>query len=289
MENETRNIGLKQAKVLCQLPHQKRLNFFAKGLPIIQESADGYWKASLQLRGFPREAEVLRGHAVEEAAKALILIDAARCPKKLVSQHMGKIVGWFYDHLARLIYAEVIGWRPSHITELREYVRPLRESHSVEGEVGEFIFPNWSLYMRESQQYADVACEDGKEPYWSAPSSIDMGLSSFEPPILRLTKAMSALGMFSREGLRAITDIWDTTTFSALEDRGTALSLTRQLVNRLIEKDIPTQCATDEHVSTLVDLWQLPMYDLDFGLISVPLAELREEQERMLFEEMGLP
>ena len=59
--------------------------------------------------------------------------------------------------------------------------------------------------MRESQQYADVACEDGKEPYWSAPSSIDMGLSSFEPLILRLTKAMSALGMFSREGLRAIT------------------------------------------------------------------------------------
>ena len=93
MENETRNIGLKQAKVLCQLPHQKRLTFFAKGLPIIQESADGYWKASLQLRGFPREAEVLRGHAVEEAAKALILIDAARCPKKLVSQHMGKNCG----------------------------------------------------------------------------------------------------------------------------------------------------------------------------------------------------
>ena len=53
MENETRNIGLKQAKVLCQLPHQKRLNFFAKGLPIIQESADGYWKASLQPQGIP--------------------------------------------------------------------------------------------------------------------------------------------------------------------------------------------------------------------------------------------
>ena len=110
--------------------------------------------------------------------------------------------------------------------------------------------------MRESQQYADVACEDGKEPYWSAPSSIDMGLSSFEPLILRLTKAMSALGMFSREGLRAITEIWDTTTFSALgRSWGRPLSLTRQLVNRLIEKDLPTQCATDEHVSTLVNLW----------------------------------
>ena len=289
MESEFRNIGLKQAKVLCQMSHDKRLKFLANGLPIIQDSADGYWKASLQLKGFPREAEVLRGHAVEEAAKALILMDAARCPKKLVSQHMGKIVGWFYDYLARLIYAEVIGWRPSHTTELREYVKPLRESHSVEGEVGEFIFPNWSLYMRERQQYADVACEDGKEPYWSAPFSIDMGLSSFEPPALRLTKAMSALGMFSLEGLRAVSEIWGTTTFSTVEDRRMALSLTRQLVKRLVEADIPTQSATDDHVSALVDLWQLPMYDFDFGLINVPLAELKEEQERILITEMGLP
>ena len=289
MGNKIRNIGLRQAKVLCQMPHEKRLNFLADGLPVIHESAEGYWKASLQLRKFPREAEVLSGHAVEEAAKILILMDAVRCPKKLISEHIGKIVGWFYDHLARLIYAEVIGWRPTHITELRKYVRPLRLSHSVDGEIGEFIFPNWSLYMRESQMYADIACEEGKDPYWNAPSSVTLGMAPFEPPALTLTKAMSALGLFSAKGLIATSEIWSTTTFSDSEDCRDALSLTRKLVNRLVEQDIPTQSATDEHVGTLAHLWQLPMYDFDFELIDVPLEKLKKEQDRILFSEMGLP
>ena len=139
MGNTTRNIGLRQAKVLCQMSHKKRLEFLSEGLPKIQESAEGYWKASLELNESPREAEVLRGYAVEEAAKVLILMDAVRSPKKLVPGYMGKIVGWFYNHLTRLIYAEAIGWRPTHIDELREYVESVRKSHSVEGTVGEFI------------------------------------------------------------------------------------------------------------------------------------------------------
>ena len=271
------------------MTYEKRIAFLAEGLPVIHESAERYWRASLQLRTFPREAEVLSGHAIEEAAKILILMDAVRCPKKLVSRYIGKIVGWFYDHLARLIYAEAIGWRPTHLTELREYVGPLRQSHSLEGEVGEFIFPNWCLYMRESQLYADIACEEGKDPYWNTPLSVGMGMSTIEPPALTLTKAMSALGMFSEKGLKATSEIWGTTTFSVLEDRRDALSLTRKLVNRLIEQDIPTRTATNEHVQALINLWQLPMYDLNFELIDVPLEKLKEEQERILFAEIGLP
>ena len=168
-------------------------------------------------------------------------MDAVRCPKKLVSRHIGKIVGWFYNHLARLIYAETIGMRPTHLNELREYVRPHRESHFVEGAVGEHILPNWSLYMRESQMYADVACGENTGPYWHAPLSVDMGISSSEPLALTLTRAMSALGMFSAKGLVATSEIWGTMTFSALQDGQDARSLTRRLVNRLIEQDIPTK------------------------------------------------
>ena len=289
MGSKTPNIGLRQARAMCQMSYDKRLDFLAEGLPLIYESAEGYWAASLKLRGSPREAEVLSCHAVEEAAKVLILMDAVRCPKKLVSRHIGKIVGWFYNHLARLIYAEAIGWRPTHLNELREYVRPLRQSHFVEGSVGEFIFPNWSLYMRESQMYADVACGEDTGPYWHAPLSDDMGMSTFEPRALTLTKAMYALGMFSAKGLMATSDIWDTITFSAFEDGQDARSLTRILVNRLIEKGTPTQSATDEHVNALFRLWQLPMYDLNFEQIDVPLEDLKAEQESMLFAEMGIP
>ena len=255
---------------------------------MIHESAEGYWKVSLELDESPREAEVLRGYAVEEAAKVLILMDAVRCPKKLVSRNMGKIVGWFYNHLARLIYAEAIGWRPTHIDELRKYVESVRKSHSVEGAVGEFIMPNLSLYMRESQLYVDVVCEDEKDPYWNEPLSMGMG-TSFEPLILKLTRAMSVLGLFSLKGLNATSEIWEQMTFLSVEGAADALHFTRQLVNRLVVEEVPTEAASEENVKTLINLWQLPMYDFDFGLIEVPLDELKDEQERILFSEIGLP
>ena len=270
------------------MSHEKRLKFLSEGLPIIHESAEGYWKASLELDESPREAEVLRGYAEEEAAKVLILMDSVRCPKKLVSGYMGKIVGWFYNHLARLIYAEAIGWRPTHVDELRKYVESVRKSHSVEGAVGEFIMPNLSLYMRESQLYVDVVCEDERDPYWNEPLSTGMG-TSFEPLIVKLTRAMSVLGLFSLKGLNAISETWGQMTFSSVEGPVEALHFTRQLVNRLILEEVATETASEEDVKTLINLWQLPMYDFDFGLIEVPLDELKDEQERVLFSEFGLP
>ena len=95
--------------------------------------------------------------------------------------------------------------------------------------------------------------------------------------------------MFSTKGLMATSEIWGTKEFFALEDGRDARSLTRRLVNRLIEQDTPTLSATKEHVNTLFDLWQLPMYDLDLRPIDVPLEALKAEQENMLFAEMGIP
>ncbi|TAI59686.1 hypothetical protein CWO89_44920 [Bradyrhizobium sp. Leo170] len=68
-----------------------RLAFIAEGLPIIHASAKGFWSGSVELRGKPREAEVLAGFAKEEAAKILILLDIVRCPEKRIS---GKVTNW---------------------------------------------------------------------------------------------------------------------------------------------------------------------------------------------------
>ena len=82
------------------MKHDERLVFLAEGLPIILESAHGLWAASQQLSTMPREADVLRNHAEEEAAKVLIVMDMVRCPKKLCASKIGVMVNWFYDHLA---------------------------------------------------------------------------------------------------------------------------------------------------------------------------------------------
>jgi hypothetical protein len=100
------DIGLRQGRASCQMKHAERLDFIAEGLPLILESARGFWTASERLHDRPREADVLEGHAEEEAAKILILLDILRCPPKLSAGKIGTIIKWFYDHLAQLIYAK---------------------------------------------------------------------------------------------------------------------------------------------------------------------------------------
>lgn len=64
-----------------------------------------------------RESAILEGVATEETVKILILVDAVRCPAKLVPSKMNRFVDRFYDHLARLIYAEVVSWMPTHLAD----------------------------------------------------------------------------------------------------------------------------------------------------------------------------
>lgn len=97
------------------MSHEKRLAFLAEGLPIVLASAQGFWLVSCYLKGMPRETGVLKGFAEQEAAKTHILMDAVRCPRKVISSRMGKIVEWFYNHLAQLIYADTIIWRSMHV------------------------------------------------------------------------------------------------------------------------------------------------------------------------------
>ncbi len=73
-------------------------------------------------------ARILSTIAEEEAAKFLILIDAARCPRtrqRALAEHLPK----FNQHLAKGIYAQASWWNTATFGELRGYVdreRPKR-------------------------------------------------------------------------------------------------------------------------------------------------------------------
>ena len=282
-------IGLGQARVLCQMPHEKRLAFIAEGLPLILASAQGYWEAARRLEAQPREAEVVCGLAVEEAAKVLILMDAVRCPKKLVASKLGNITSWFYDHLARLIYAEAVGWRPTNVAELRRYVDLARRSHSVDGDVGQFIFPNWSKFGRESQLYVDILHEADRGPYWSEPSRVAINRFGMEPPALRLAGAMSKLGLFSPPSLKAVSEVWGQMTFIEEETLADARHLTRKLLKRLIQEERVPETTTQDEANYLFSEWQIPMYDLELDLIKVSMDELEAVQMDALGQAIGGP
>ena len=276
------------------MPHEKWLEFLSEGLPLILDNAKKYWEASRKLKDNPREGSVLQGFAEEEAAKILILMDAVRCPRSLISSKMGNIASWFYNHLARLIYSEAVRWKPMNVTQLREYVEEYRKSHSLEGYVGEYILPNWSVYERESLLYVDITCVDIDGTLaWDTPNydtAIDYLLVS---PALRVAEAMFSLGIFKTHGLKATSEVWGQTEFKNSESIAEAEVLLQLLLERLIEEGLPSAAATQEHVDRLYGDWQLPMYNFDFTQISVPVERLKEEQDHMLQVEMwdfyGLP
>lgn len=284
------DIGLHQARRLCQLGEGERLAFIAEGLPVILRSAQGFWTAAEKLQAHSREAKVLENYADEEAAKILILIDAVRCPPKLIASRLYTIVGWFYNHLARLIYAEAVSWKPTHLAELRGYVDRQRRGHYLEGHAGEYIAPNWAIYQRESLLYADVeAYQDGKLE-WSAPRDPPYGhFGSFRPHALRVVEAMEQVGMFTAGGLKAVSDIWSSLEYKDKEDHHDGRRLTEQLLTRLHAEGLILDTANDEHVGTLYNDWQIPMYNLEFSLIPVSLEELEAEQERELWSMVGDP
>lgn len=279
------NIGLRQARRLAELTFEARLAFIAEGLPIILNSARSLLKASKALTGQARESDILRGFAEEEAAKGLILLDIVRCPPKLVSQKLSVQMRSFYDHLARLIYAKACHMRPVTTVQLQEYVNYDRKTHYLEGNYGEYILPNSELFTRESKLYADIAAYEDKKLFWNVPHSYSDAMLRFDPPSLRVLEAFSALGVFSEDGLRIVSDVWGVTEFAGKVGAQESDNLIRLMVRRLIEENLPQESAKQDDIGLLHHAWQFPMYNVELTKIPVTLEELNAERDAQMPED----
>lgn len=274
------NIGLGQARRLAQMKHGERLQFIAEGLPIILASAAGFLAASEPLKNDrPRETDVLLGFAEEEAAKALILLDIVRCPPSRVASKIGTMVGWFYDHLARLIYAKASSWKPMTVAQLQEYVNHNRATHYVDGDYGEYIFPNQELFSRESRLYADIGAYEDGNLFWNEPKSYTDALLRFDPPSYRAIAALAAVGAFSPKGLKAMADTWAQQEFRETETHADAERLTQVMIGRLIDLGLPSSTAKQEDVAMIYGAWQMPMYNIDLRPIDVTMDELQRARD----------
>jgi hypothetical protein len=52
---------------------------------------------------------------------------------------------------------------------------------------------------------------------------------------------------------------------------------------------LPQESATQDHVDTLYRHWPLPMCNVDLSLVPVTLDELKAEQDRLYWAEVGDP
>jgi hypothetical protein len=286
---KSKDIGMKRAWVLTQMPADVQLDVIAEGLPILMASADELLKAAEALPENARAAWVLQGHASEELSKVLILLDLVRCPAKLRASKSGTMVKWFYDHLARMIYADAQSWKPTTIDELQSYADSSRKSHSLEGYAGEYIMPNWSLYSRESMLYADIITHDDGEPMWNEPTTSRPLFGNIRPPTWEVVEILRDIGALTRPGLDIVADVWGKVEFSGDQECFSAgNAATSEMIDRLDAAGLISADATQEQCRWLYSAWQLPMYSIDFRAIEVSLEELKAEQDAALYAEMGI-
>jgi hypothetical protein len=286
--NQASDIGMRKARLICNMGADQRLEFIAEGLPIIFASAKSLAMATQALKQFPREAEILERLCEEECAKILILVDIIRCPKKKVATRVGRMMDWFYQHLARLIYANAQGWKVSGARELQEYIDRDRQSHYLEGDygpAGEFgmdILPNWALLERESSLYADVMVAEDGNPTWSSPVEWQgESHDAYLPTSFLVVETLQAFGVFTSEGLKILAEVWGKHEFGSESDEWSLhpRDLFLELAKRLEATGLITEHATRDHTHNLINNWQLPMYNLDFSKINAQLEELSEQRE----------
>jgi hypothetical protein len=280
-------LGLSKLSKVAQMPKAQRYEFLAEGLGVISRSAESYANAANLLKDFPREADVLEGFANEEAAKALILLDMFRCPKSQQTKTFQECVKAFYLHMARLLYADSVSWKPMHKGQLREYLDRHRHSHMIEGEYGEYVIPTGPVYDRELRLYADVEETEDEKLVWNAPGDWseyrrDIPTLSVAPRAVNLILAMRRCGLFSSKGLMLLENAWQDKPVCDALDWGEAREISFQLLVEIQSNGLMKKDASEDDASVILDEWPMPMWDFAFSPIKVSLEDLREQQEVIL-------
>jgi len=281
------DIGMRRGRIIANLSQPRQLEVIAEGLPVLMKSASNLLAASKALVEHQRASTILEGHAMEEIAKILILLDIVRCPPKLRPSRIGSMMGWFYDHLARLLYIDAQHWKPVDVKQLQEYVDSGRQSHYLEGAVGEYIMPNWTTYSRESALYADIITLEEGEPIWNDPDITVPLFSDLKPIPWLVCQSLQSMGAFTKAGLEVVSSVWGQVDFVDSQHWSDTKRLTYEMLLALQESKLIADTADDIQVDHLYQYWQLPMYRIDFKRIDVPLTDLQIERDTILRPEMG--
>jgi AbiV family abortive infection protein len=268
-------------KDLCQLTDADFLKEVSAGVSLIVESANRLDVAAQKLSKSDdyHAARILGNLAEEEAAKALILIDAIRCPSSK-SAERARTLDYFYSHVAKGIYAEVTGLSPADFAEIVQYIDRARVECYLDGPTGaDWIFENRITQHREDDLYVGYVREGNEEAerYWYQPVN-DPIPPYWTPPAVRLVGALHQAGMTATKGLDAVAKIWrpveirPETTKSELEE-----------LNWHTLKTIESRglLAVDDESGNLSirNDWSFPLWPLCLRLKEVDRAKLRKIQE----------
>lgn len=167
--------------------------------------------AALAKEGRYQAAKILQNVANEETAKAIILLDAVRCPRT-PKEVLVRQLKYFAQHLPKGLYVTVAEGRPCSFAEVQQWMDRERKLFYLDGpDGGEFAVSNLILTAREQAMYVDYIVAD-EARWWHDPMTHHLVLSGaddFRPTgIFRMVSALQAAGWFSAPALAAIAELW---------------------------------------------------------------------------------
>ena len=255
----------------------------SRGIAFIKESADNLATAAQHLDKHRnlQGRDVLCGLAEEEVGKALVLLDAVRCPS---TNERVRTLCRFRDHLAKGIYVKSVYWSTQNFAQVREYVDDNRQSLHLDGPTGvDWILPNPIPSNRESRMYVDYVrdiTEDTGDRFWTHPKGwvID-SLPYATPGSVLLLRAIVATGATSQDGLRVVSDVWRNFNITDSTTDFEVYLQNKKTLERLAKEGLLCD-ASEATCSRFLDMWKAPMWSVCMRPIRVNMEELREGRRR---------
>ena len=272
-------------KDLCQLPDAKLFEEVATGIRHVVAVVGRLDAATRHLSeaGDHHAARILGNLAEEEAAKVLVLLDAVRCPRSRQTER-SRVLGYFYDHLAKGLYAAVCDWRPIDFAEVARSIDQLRVQHYLDGPNDvDWIFPNQIIQRREDDLYVGYVRDDSEMAghggrFWTCPDN-EAWLPYWAPQVIGVARALDQVGATTPAGLAIVAEVWRPVQVLP-ETRFDELNRLNRQVLEVLEERSQLAASPDDIYAVIRDRWPFPLWPLDLRFKQVDRETLREARRR---------
>lgn len=229
-----------------------------------------------------RGAEILRLAAEEEASKVLILLDAIRCPRRLLQAEFSRHLQSFNDHLAKGIYAQYCHLNFPTFRDVRQWIDLERKEYYLDGPNDiDWIFYNDILRRREETIYVDFVESEGQH-HWHDPNRLDRMVEPFHMtphnPVNILVKALNTSGFLEPAALEVIAQTWRPITIDDEFAWHEVRKLNRDTLQAIRQKDL-LKTDDDQVLNSIANKWLYPLYPLDLRKEGVDKGELKQLKE----------
>ncbi|MFK0071894.1 hypothetical protein [Arthrobacter woluwensis] len=291
-------VGPRRLGAIVNMKGPERLDVIGEGLARLGERVATLAQSveRLENSGDPSGAAALNVVCTEEAAKVLILLDIARVPHPKVL--LNAACKYFYDHLARGIYARVHSGYPDHYGEIIRYVESLRVSHYLDGPTGaDWIFRNDLQRERDAALYVDY---EEVEPGVFSWTGGDPEYLVTNQTLTDLILAMRASGMLTPVGATVVADTWKGAKIEPETRWDICRDLNVAALNRLFEHDLQAVAPTARENFRAKRLtagrivarrWTFPLLGLELTLENITKDEIERARtasyEQWMQEQYG--